>query len=206
MTKFAELHAQFLAWDTALTQYEQNAQMVMLAFYSGFCQYLGHNPATDGDLITLHAIDPAAVGLSRHVEVDHFSKSLSQDEDGVWQFGFTVTMKEGTLFEQVSTTQQGKEVAIRMPHFGRFYFHIRFTLRDSECNFQNADDRTKSFPYKFIEQTLLGPPDAYIYLAGILETVFRTSPVIRPFTNPSALTYHHGVKNEGYGITPAGGK
>ncbi len=184
MTKFAELHAQFAAWDTALTQYQQNAQMVMLAFYSGFCQYLGHNPATDGDLITLHAIDPAAVGLSRHVEVDHFSKALSQDEDGVWQFGLSVTMKEGTLFEQVSNPQQGKEVAIRMPHFGKFYFHIRFTLRDSECNFQNADDRTKSFPYKFIKQTLLGPPDAYVYLAGILETVFRTKPGDPPVHQP----------------------
>lgn len=72
MTQFAELHAQFVAWDTALTQYEQKATMVMLAFYSGFYQYLGLDPASDGDVITLHKIDPTATGLSRHTEVDLF--------------------------------------------------------------------------------------------------------------------------------------
>ena len=99
---------------------------------------------------------------------------------GLWRFGLTIIMKEGTLFSQVSDPQKGEEVVIRMPHFGKFYFYIRFTLRDDECNFQNADDQTKSFPYKLIEQTLLGPPDAYIYLAGILETVFSAKPGYPP--------------------------
>jgi hypothetical protein len=48
MTKFAELHAQFVAWDTALTQYEQKATMVMLGFYSGFYQYLGFDTTSNG--------------------------------------------------------------------------------------------------------------------------------------------------------------
>jgi hypothetical protein len=189
MTKFAELHARFVAWDTALTQYEQKATMVMLGYYSGFCQYLGFDPTSGGDVITLHKIDPTATGLSKHVAVDHFSKALSQDDDGTWRFGLTVKMREGVLFDQVVNPDKGKEIVIKVPHTSEFYFDMRFTLRDDECNFQNAQDQTKSFPYKFIEQTLYGPPDAYIYLAGILETVFSAKPGYPPVHQPLGFDY-----------------
>jgi hypothetical protein len=185
VTRLAELHGQFVAWNTALIQHEQTATMVMLAFHSGFLKYLGYNPATDTDQITLNAIDPVGEGFSKYIEVDHFSKALSQDEDGVWQFGLTITLREGTFFAQVSDPQPGETVAIKMPHFGKFCFHIRFTLRDGECNFQNADDRTQlAFPFKFVDQALYGPVDAYIYLAGILETVFRGKPGDPPAHQP----------------------
>ena len=86
-------------------------------------------------------------------------------------------MREGVLFDQV------------VNHTADFYFDMRFTLRDDECNFQNAQDQTKSFPYKFIEQTLYGPPDAYIYLAGILETVFSAKPGYPPVHQPLGFDY-----------------
>ena len=58
MTKFAELHSRFVTWDIDLNQYNQKAELVMLAFYGGFCRYLGINPATDGDVVILHQIIP----------------------------------------------------------------------------------------------------------------------------------------------------
>jgi hypothetical protein len=144
-----------------------------------------HNPATDGHVVDLHKINLAAEGLSQHVAVDHFSEALSQDDKGLWHFGITITLQEGTSFEQqLSTAARGKEVPITMPRFARFYLHIQFSLRDTECNFQNARETTKTFPFKFTNNILVGPPDAYAYLAGILDTIFRTKPGEPPVSQP----------------------
>jgi hypothetical protein len=167
---YEELYLQFAAWHTALTQYEQHAALIMLDFFAGFCQYLGLDANTDR--VTLHKIDPRLERPQKHIKVDHFASALSQDNDGSWRFGITVTV-------------QDPNPSPSSP-FVNLYFDILFTLRDNECEFQNADDRTKSFPFKCefgddgLSLRLQGTQEAYEYLSSVPESLFRLEPWNRP--------------------------
>jgi hypothetical protein len=171
VTKYDELYGQFAAWNAALTQYEQHAELVMLNFYSGFRHYLGLGPTSD-DRITLHRIDPTLDRPHKHIKVDHFANALCQDGDGSWRFGITVTVKDPNPSPLSS--------------FVTVYFDILFTLRDVECEFQNADDRTRRFPCKCelgnenFPLHLQGTLDAYEYLVSVLESLFHLEPWKRP--------------------------
>jgi hypothetical protein len=186
MTRLAELRSKFVAWDNALTQYNQTAMSVMLAFLNGFCKYLGYNPETDGKVFALHKIDFDANGRAQHVPIDDVSEALTQDADGIWHFGITMTLQEGMSFEQQvsEAITHGNSITITSPHLANFYFHIKFSLRDVYCNFQNADDQTHMFAFTFVDNVLGGPPDAYIYFTGILETIFNTNPGEPPVQQP----------------------
>jgi hypothetical protein len=160
MGRYTDLQELYTAWDDAGEAHAQKTRVMVDKFWRGLLTYLD---APTGDVVRFHKVNKSETGIARYTEEQtHFYNLIEAQSDGSSDFCISVTLshKRSTL-----------------PNFCCYFFEIKMSMHDAECDIIFLNDEKKSFNFR--TETDPAFEEAYAYICDVLKRTCSANPESR---------------------------
>jgi hypothetical protein len=157
MSRYTDLQELYTEWDDAGEAHTQKTRTLVDKFWRGLLIYL---EAPSVDVVRFHKVNKSATGIARYSEEQtHFYNLIEAQPDGSSEFCISVTLhhKQSTL-----------------PNFTRYFFEIKVSVHEAECDIIFLNDERKSFNCKTDGDPVF--EETYAYICDVLTRTFLRKP------------------------------